>query len=279
MMARLGGGVFGNRRGEGGGRGEGVPSISVWRWRLFAAYAERYVAKHVHTVRCLRGSVSERWHDRPLVVYLNHAGWWDPLICLLVARRYFPGRPIYAPIEESQLERYGFFRKLGFFGVEPETRRGAAKFLRVGEDVLRDERAMLWLTPQGRFADVRERPVRFKGGLGHLATRLGRAEFVPLAVEYTYWEERTPEVLVGFGEGIAVEEGLAGWGAADWTAALELRLERAQDRLAAVSARREAGAFEVVLGGRSGVGGVYDRWRSWRARWKGEAFDGSHGRL
>ena len=41
--------------------------------------------------------------------------------------------------------------------------------------------------------------------------------------------------------------------------------------------RRDPLAFETVVGGKSGVGGVYDRWRQLRAWLRGERFHPSHG--
>ena len=59
--------------------------------------------------------------------------------------------------------------------------------------------AALGITPEGRFSDPRERPVRLEPGLAHLARRLDRGVFLPLALEYPFWQERTPEALACFG--------------------------------------------------------------------------------
>ena len=48
--------------------------------------------------------------------------------------------------------------------------------------------------------DVRERPLRLQSGLGALATQSQNSIFVPLAIEYTFWDEPRPEILVSFGE-------------------------------------------------------------------------------
>jgi hypothetical protein len=137
---------------------------------------------------------------------------------------------------------------------------------------------MLWLTPQGRFSDVRERPLRFQAGLGHLAATVEDAVFLPLAIEYVHWEERLPEVLVRFGEPVRVRRGVGRvQEAAFWTARLEHNLEQTQDVLAAESQRREPGDFQVLLQGRAGVGGSYDGWRRARAWFRGEAFRPEHG--
>ena len=43
------------------------------------------------------------------------------------------------------------------------------------------------------------RPVRLRPGLAHLARRVPGATIVPLALEYPFWDERTPEALCRFG--------------------------------------------------------------------------------
>jgi len=61
---------------------------------------------------------------------MNHASWWDPLVNLLLAREFFPHRQIYGPMDAVALERYALFKRLGMFGVEQNSRRGALHFLR-----------------------------------------------------------------------------------------------------------------------------------------------------
>lgn len=226
---------------------------------------------------------------QPLVVYFNHPSWWDPLICLLLSARLYPERRHFGPIDAAALARYRFFERLGFFGVEPGTARGARRFLEVSESLLARPGTALWVTPGGRFGDPRERPVELRAGLGFLAERLARrlrdvrggareagALFVPLALEYPFWDERFPEALAGFGEPLALAEGV-GLSASGWTAALAGRLAAAQDELAAAALSRDPAGFETVLGGAAGVGGVYDVWRSFRARLRGERFRREHG--
>ena len=58
---------------------------------------------------------------------------------------------------------------------------------------------MLWITAEGSFTDARTRPVRLRPGLAHLARRVPGATIVPLALEYPFWDERTPEALCRFG--------------------------------------------------------------------------------
>jgi 1-acyl-sn-glycerol-3-phosphate acyltransferase len=214
----------------------------------------------------------------PLVLYANHASWWDPLVFLVIKRAYFPDRTFFAPIDSRMLERYSFFRKLGFFGVEPGTRRGAAQFLRTSEIVLGSPGGMLALTPQSRFADVRERPVRFASGLGYLAARLQNARFVPVAAEYVFWNERLPEILVRFGAGIETPANSGcGRDAQAWTGVLERGLQEAQEALSLEAQSRDPARFSPLLRGRAGQGGAYDWWRAAKAFLRGRTFNPEHG--
>jgi 1-acyl-sn-glycerol-3-phosphate acyltransferase len=252
------------------------PRISPWRLELFRWYARRFVGRHFHTVRVAgRGAVGA---DVPLVVYANHASWWDPMLLLLVQERVGPGRSHYAPVDARALDRYAMLKRMGFFGVEQHHARGAVQFLRTSQAILGRSGTALWLTPQGRFADVRERPVRFQRGLGALAARCQHTLFLPLAIEYTFWEERLPEALIWIGSPTLVECG----NDADvrgWTHFFEEQLRALQERLAAAATQRQSSEFEIVLKGSGGVTGVYDAWRALLARLRGQSFQKEHGTL
>lgn len=247
----------------------GIPRASPLWVRLFTRYSQRYVARHFHSVR-LSGPEPLVPAKLPVVIYLNHGSWWDPLVCLVLAGLYFKNRPVAAPIDAAALQRYRFLGRLGFFGV-----RGGAGFLRHSLAILSRPEGMLWLTPEGRFTDARSRPLAFKPGLGHLASRLEQAVFLPLAIEYTFWTERTPEILVRFGDPI-LSDGHP-WTPAEWSAYLERNLTSTMNTLARESIARNAASFRMLLTGRSGVGLVYDSWRAVRAWLRGESFSREHG--
>ncbi len=255
-----------------------APDISPALLGWFRRYAERYLARHFHAIRLARAGFdpAELPAGRPLVVYLNHPAWWDPLLGLALAFERFGKRRHYAPIDATALVRYRLLGRLGFFPVELGTRRGATGFLATARAILDDPDAAIWMTPGGRFADPRERPVELQSGLGHLAAKVPAAIFLPLAVEYPFWEERTPEALVRFGEPLDASEARLGPG--DWTALLAERLTATQDALAVDAIARDPARFETLARGKTGVGGAYDAWRRLTARLRGERFDPRHGR-
>ncbi|MBI1176990.1 acyltransferase [bacterium] len=258
------------------GRPVNTPTNWLTATRLFASYAERLVRKHFHSIRILGHPDLSAFKDRPLLIFANHPSWWDPLIALVVWRRLFPGRIPYAPIDAVAVEKYAFFKKLGFYGVERGTARGARSFLRISTALLEKPESLLMVTPQGRFADVRERSLKLEAGLGHLSRRTPHAVFVPLAIEYPFWEEKCPEVLLNFGEPF-VNEHFADREIEHINRELEARLAKTQANLAAASINRDVANFNKLVGGRTGTNVVYDTWRRFKAMLRGESFSPAHG--
>jgi len=255
-----------------------IPAISRPLLHWFTWYSRSYIRRHFHSLRVSLAGLPPETRGLPLVLYSNHASWWDALVCLVVKQQCFPSHAAFAPIDAAMLKRYKMFRKLGFFGVEQGSRRGAIHFLRTAEAILKSPQALLAVTPQSRFADVRERPARFEAGLGHLAMRVEHTLFVPVATEYVFWEERLPEILLRFGEPLQVRRGHnAAFDARYWTCLFEQKLTEAQDALAVEAQRRNSEDFQVVLRGGAGQGGIYDLWQWVTAKLRGEQFRREHG--
>jgi 1-acyl-sn-glycerol-3-phosphate acyltransferase len=244
--------------------------------RWFAWYAERYVSRRFHCLRLLNAPSPVTCH--PLVIYLNHASWWDPMVCLMLRNRFFARRTSFAPIDAAALEKYRFFARLGFFPVDQHSPRGAVDFLESASLVLQRDDTALWVTPQGRFTDVRARPVEFRSGLAHLASRVRVATYLPLAIEYVFWEEPLPEVCVSFGAPLVLtrEQGER-IGARALNAQLERRLEETQSELSAAVVARDTAQLRVLTRQKRGVGVVYDAWRRARAWLRGRTFQPEHG--
>jgi 1-acyl-sn-glycerol-3-phosphate acyltransferase len=243
--------------------------------KLFAAYSRQYVRRHFHAIRILKSNQPPRDISQPLVVYLNHASWWDPLVCLRLAQDFFSARTSFAPIDSKSLRRYGFFKYLGFYGVEQTGVSGALRFLRTTCSLLGCEHHAVWLTPQGHFADVRERPLRLKAGIGSLATQMPDVAFLPLAIEYTFWTEPRPEILVAFGQPVVPQESSVR-NSADWTKFFGSILEAEQDDLAAASQRRNPKDWIILERGASGFSGIYGAWCWLRSLILGRPFVHGH---
>jgi len=251
------------------------PRRSAWLFALFRKYTRRYLRRHFHAVRVSRQGPVPDPPPGPLVVVVNHPSWWDPLVGLVLTEYMNSRRVHYGPIDVNGLAQYRFLERLGFFGVEVGTTRGSLAFLRQSLAILSRPESVLWITAQGEFVDPRERPVRLKEGIGHLAYRLSAATIVPMALEYPFWNDRCPEVLVRFGPPITVTAKRSDTPQV-WTVRIEQALQETQDRLAEEARRRDPAAFLTVVVGTAGVGGVYDFWRRFRAVIHGNPFHLEH---
>ncbi len=250
-----------------------VPPISSLTLRLFRRVVRRYFRRHFRTVLAQHpGRLREA--QGPLIVYGNHSSWWDPMLIVLLGDLLLPGRNHYAPIDANALKKYPILRKLGIFPVEMGSPRGAAQFLRTAEAILRDG-GVLWLTPQGRFADLREFPLAFKPGLAALALRVPDVPLIPLAVEYTFWDERLPETLVHVGEPLQIIPAMT---TAEATQALESALGDCMYALQQSAIQRDPASFTAVLTGGRGTGGAYAVIRRIQAILKGRRLDPDHSR-
>ena len=240
-----------------------VPAISKPLLAFFRHIVRGQFRRRFHVVR-LAGADRVRELDGPLIVFANHIGWWDPMIAFLVASKLLPERRHYAPMDAASLARYRILSWLGVFPIEMNTARGAVQFLRTGAAILRAG-GVLWITPQGRFADARERPLEFKAGLTALAARVPGCRLLPMAIEYTFWEEKTPEALLLLCEPVRADA----FAPERLEAELVSRLERGMDELRGLAMARRAEGFDrVLLAGRAGVGGFYafgQQLRSWVA--------------
>jgi 1-acyl-sn-glycerol-3-phosphate acyltransferase len=248
------------------------PKISRVTLGFFRRIVRSYFRRHFRSVMVQHG---ERLAEvrGPLIVFANHSSWWDPMVSVLLAEAFAPKLQHYAPIDAAALARYPILKRIGLFPVEMATARGAVQFLRTSQSILASNDAV-WITPQGRFADPRE-PLAFKPGLGALAVRAPEATLLPLAIEYTFWDERMPETLLRLGAPVTLAPGAT---ADEATAQLEVALAETMVALKAASCARDASAFEVLLSGKRGAGGMYGLRQRLRSAFFGKAEQVDHTR-
>ncbi len=195
---------------------------------------------------------------------------------MLIHGAAFPGRRMHGPMEAKALEKYGFMRRIGVFGIDLDSLQGRATFLRTSRAILSGPDTALWITAQGRFSDraraarragARPRPPRaLRTRLAHPAAGGG----VPL-----------PRRATPGGPGLARRAHHRRREAArvaTWSDLLAERLAATQDTLAAAVAARDTTPFRTLVGGSLGVGGIYDTWRRLKAWSRGRRFEPAHGK-
>ena len=230
-------------------------------------YVRGYCRRHFHSIRLLKPS-----DNRPAVpviegesvlLYANHPSWWDPLIFFLVAQKLYPDRMNYGPMDATALGRYSFLKRIGFLGIERNSWKGAAHFLRFAKAAMERSDVLFWVTPQGDFVDPRQRPVDMKPGVGHAAAAAKHGWIIPFAVEYPFWNERLPELHQDLD-------------ATQWNKHLAAALEETQNELRTAAISRDTNVFIELAVGTVGIGGVYDITRRIRSTLAGQRFNPAH---
>ncbi len=246
------------------------------RWMGFFHIAfRRTFGGSMRALRVPHWGVPDVPAGRPLVVLANHPSWLDAVMFMLLLRRYFLHRPGFMPMDAAAFRKYGFMKRLGVFGIEQDSARGAVSFLQTAKHVLAAPDRMLWMNAPGRFADVRERPVPVAAGVVRLPEIAPHALFVPLAFEYPFWTERQGEALAAFGPAIPGEE-LAAMDRETRAEAIRAALTSNMDRLAEDAISRDPERFVIALDGRRGMGGLYGAWQYMKALSRGERHVAEH---
>lgn len=239
------------------------PRFRAWfeGWCRRHLIGKKFSAMRVeHSGAALLRSVAD--HPGPLILAVNHIGWWDPLMMLTMQRLFFPDRSLRAPMDADQLERFGLFRRLGVFGIDPDE---PASLRRMSDEMASyfatASGPTLWITPQGRFADARA-PVVVRPGVSKLAASTPGAAVVAVSVEYCFWTDPKPEILVA-----ARRVEAAGTTTTAWHRAIGAAMQAGADDLAALAIARNAAAFEPVVSKEGRQGGLfYDLWLRLRGR-------------
>jgi hypothetical protein len=152
------------------------------------------------------------------------------------------------------------------------------QFIRASTEIVSTPNSVLWLTPEGNFTDPRKRPLLFKDGLASLLSRLPRATVLPLALEYVYWDERLPEILVNCGNSIRITDSDK-YDRSSLNNTLTAALSATQQDLAALAITRDATRFEAIMEGGAGIGVMYDLWQRMRSGISGQQYHSEHGSI
>ena len=232
----------------------------------FSRYVRRLLRRRFHAVRLETESVAN-FHDlasksRPAIILLNHCSWWDPLMGVALGAEFLSKRGVLAPIDREQLERFGFFRRIGLFGIDPDDAESLKAMRSYVMDGFRENpRNVLWLTPQGRFTDVRE-PIRIRPGAANIAAQCDEIDVLSVSIEYAFWQDSRAEVLVrSMPVSAPVKTTTTGW-----QRAMTLGMQENADALSTLVRSRDASQFHTLIGARARTSFFYDLMLKLRGR-------------
>ena len=160
--------------------------------RLIDAYVRRKVRRAFSRV-WVRGALPAG----PLLVYANHSNFWDGFVAHQLCEA--AGWDGYCLMEEENLRRYPFLRRLGAFSIRRGEGRSSLESLRYAKALLRRPSAAVVLFPEGEHRPFAARPVELERGIELLA-RTANARCLPVAIRYAFFEEELPHVLLEVGE-------------------------------------------------------------------------------
>jgi 1-acyl-sn-glycerol-3-phosphate acyltransferase len=251
--------------------------VPAWLQNGFHRFLRPYLRRHFDAIGVDRDDRPQESDlaAQPLIIFGNHPSWWDPVIAHFLNRNLFPSRQFRAAIDASALDQYAVFRKLGFFGVRLDDRAGAVQFLKTASAVTRSTQDVLWITPEGRFADARDHSVTLMPGVAHLCNKLDSGHAIAMAMEYVFWNERLPVCLIRFSPPIPIADHRH-LDKPQWQSLIQETLRRTQLELSEKSIQRRAELFENLVVGKSGSGLIYDTFRRLKAKLTGSRFQARH---
>lgn len=236
------------------------PRFAAW----FSSYVRWLVRRKFHAVRIAQPEVFTRLANdqRPLIGVMNHPGWWDPLSIMVVHGSLLGLRPAAAPMDNSQLEKFGFFKRLGLFGVDPDDPGTQPAMMQHMAGVWANEpRTVLWVTPQGRFVDPRV-PVEPRPGTATIAARTPGVRLVSLAIEYVFWLDQKPEILLRAAEIPTPDKPTT----PHWHRAIQHTMQHNADALASLAIARNPAPFQTLISSNSGINPAMNLWLRLRGK-------------
>ena len=146
--------------------------------------------------------------DVPTILCAPHCNWWDGIVLYNTTHRIFH-KEIRLMVEE--LNRFPLLRRGGAYSVNKKSPQSAMKALKYSVDVVGDLRNMLCIFPQGIIRPPHFRPIEFQTGLAYIAEnalkKYGKVNLIPMAVDYAFFRDNRPEVIVEFGKRIELRQG------------------------------------------------------------------------
>jgi 1-acyl-sn-glycerol-3-phosphate acyltransferase len=135
---------------------------------LLAVYNKNLIRRYFNSLQVLNSAnFAESTSTIPLIIYLNHSSWWDGLVAFELSRKL--KLDSFIMMEEKNLKRFSFFRKIGAFSIDRDNRRSSIKSLDYIVDLLENKpNSALWIFPQGEILHNDVRPLVFYNGIHEL---------------------------------------------------------------------------------------------------------------
>ena len=170
-----------------------------FRDSLLYWFLKRMLRKNFHAIRA--GGMEHLRNleiTRPVIAFANHSNWWDGVVIFYLSR-FQRRKDFYCMMEEKQMRHYPFFAWLGAFSVDLENSLRAAGTIRYTCNLLRQNRTLIWIFPQGVMGSPYE-PIEPRPGIDFLAKRFPNAQMLPMVMQFGFEREQHPCAYLRIGE-------------------------------------------------------------------------------
>jgi 1-acyl-sn-glycerol-3-phosphate acyltransferase len=168
---------------------------------IFRKYNEWYLIRRNFHSLTMTGSLDALPPQQPVIYIMNHSSWWDGLLAYHAYNRASVGDH-YMMMEERQLKRYDFFRKLGAFSIEKDSPGEVRQSMRYAAGLLTQGKR-IWLFPQGEIRHLETRPLTFRPGIGLLLRQSPpETAVIPVSLHYGLYQQPRLQASLHIGEPI-----------------------------------------------------------------------------
>ena len=167
---------------------------------FFALYNRNLFNRRFHSIN-ISGleKLQYRKKEFPLIIYANHSSWWDGLIAFKISRA--ANLDSFIMMEEKQLKKLPFFRKLGAFSVIRDSPREAFTSINYAAKLLSEKsNRCLWIFPQGKILPNNKRPINFSPGVCAIIKKLKNCAVISFALKYEFLNNYKPDIFTMFGD-------------------------------------------------------------------------------
>jgi len=108
--------------------------------------------------------------DLPLLILSNHFSWWDGFIQLFLNQKVIH-RKFHVMMLEQQLKKHLILKRTGAFSILKKSRE-SVESLHYSIDILKDNKNLLLLFPQGEIQSLYTQKFCFQSGVGYIIKNL-----------------------------------------------------------------------------------------------------------
>ena len=187
------------------------PNALVQAW--FDGWCRRALRQHFRNLHLYLESPDD-WNafdpNLPRLYVANHSSFWDGIVFNELLRRH-RRQPGFIMIDEVQVRKHPFFRRVGGFSVDRSRPRQALQAVRYAAGLLNGTnpalppaktgkgRAAVVLFPQGKILPNDLRPLAFEAGVGRLIEMASEVRVVPVALRYEFWIDQRAQAMLWLG--------------------------------------------------------------------------------